>query len=133
RRSIRALKRVVASVSTTVSGVLYRRAVETPSTSASNRRASCSALSLCERKRAVARRRASPMVAMAMSVGAEGGQLFGLVLGKQRVDDGIELAGHDVVELVQRQIDAMIGDSALRKVIGANALRPVATADQFAA
>ena len=63
-------------------------------------------------------------------VGAFGRQQFGLVFGHQRVDDLVQgLAFHHLRQLVQRQIDAVIGDAALRKVIGADALGAVARAD----
>ena len=52
------------------------------------------------------------------------------MLGHQRVDDLVQgLAFHHLRQLVQRQIDAVIGDAALRKIIGADALRAVAGAD----
>ena len=36
--------------------------------------------------------------------------------------------GHDLIELVERQVDAVIGHAALREVVGADALRAVARA-----
>ena len=61
---------------------------------------------------------------------AFGRQQFGLVLGHQRVDDLVQrLAFHHLRQLVQRQIDAVIGDAALRKIIGADAFGAVAGAD----
>src|SRR5262249_53432266 len=57
-------------------------------------------------------------------------ELLGLVLGSERVDDVVELAVHDAVDLVERQVDAVVGDAALREVVGADALRAVARADQ---
>ena len=47
----------------------------------------------------------------------------------QGADQLARVAVHDVVELVERQIDAVIGDAALRKIIGADALGAVARAD----
>ena len=52
------------------------------------------------------------------------------MLGHQRVDDLVQgLAFHHLRQLVQRQIDAVVGDAALRKIIGADAFRAVARAD----
>ena len=42
---------------------------------------------------------------------------------------GVELAVEHAVEGVQRQVDAVIGDAALREVVGADLLRAVAAAD----
>src|SRR5690606_11561882 len=54
-------------------------------------------------------------------------QFFGLIFGDERVDDLVQaFARHDPVELIKRQVDAMIRHAALRKVIGADAFRPVA-------
>ena len=49
-------------------------------------------------------------------------KLVGLMLGLQRADQLIELAVHDPVDLVQREIDAVVGDASLLKVISADAL-----------
>ena len=59
-------------------------------------------------------------------------QQLGLVLGDQRVGQLEEIAVHDRRDLVEREIDAVIGDAALRKVVGADALGAVAAADQRA-
>ena len=56
-------------------------------------------------------------------------QFFGLVFLIQRTNQLIEVAVHDIIELVQRQIDTVIGDAALRKIIGANAFGPVPGSD----
>src|SRR6202044_1567828 len=53
-------------------------------------------------------------------------QLFGLVFLVQRTNQLVEIAVHDIVQLVEREIDAMVGHAALRKVIGANALGTIA-------
>ena len=53
-------------------------------------------------------------------------QFFGLVFLIQRTNQLIEVAVHDIVELVEREIDAMVGDSALRKIIGANTFGAIA-------
>ena len=47
----------------------------------------------------------------------------------QGVEEVIESSFHDFVELVERQIDAMVGDTVLRVVIGSDAFGAVAAAD----
>ena len=64
---------------------------------------------------------------------AYGGQLVGLVFLSQWLDYRVKIAGHDVVEFVQGQIDAMVGNAALREIVGANFLRTVPGADQLPA
>src|SRR5262245_11207437 len=49
-------------------------------------------------------------------------------LGGQRVDHRVEVAVEHTIELVQGEIDAMIGDPALREVVRADLLRAVAAA-----
>src|SRR5579871_2628867 len=49
-------------------------------------------------------------------------QLLGLVLLVERRDELVQVAVHHVVELVEREVDAMVGDAALRKIVGADAL-----------
>src|SRR3984885_14646511 len=56
-------------------------------------------------------------------------QLFGLVLLVQGRDQLVEVAVHDIIELVQCQVDAVVGDAALGKIIGANAFGPVPGSD----
>jgi hypothetical protein len=51
------------------------------------------------------------------------------VLLLQRIEQLVEIAVHDLVQLVERQIDAVIGHPPLRKVVSADALRSVAAAD----
>src|SRR4029077_13568950 len=59
--------------------------------------------------------------------GALGGELCGLVLGGQRVDQLVQRLSRDHLwQLVERQIDAVVGDAALREIIGADALAAVA-------
>src|SRR6201999_4164697 len=51
------------------------------------------------------------------------GQLCGLVLRRQRVDQFAQRFARDHLRpLVERQVDAVIGDAALRKIVGADAL-----------
>jgi hypothetical protein len=50
------------------------------------------------------------------------------VIGNQRVDQFVQIAFHDPVELVKREINAVIGDAALREVIGTDSLGAVARA-----
>ena len=47
----------------------------------------------------------------------------------KRVDDLVEVAADYLVDLVERKPDAVIGDSRLRKIVGADALVSVACAD----
>src|SRR5437899_4685752 len=57
-------------------------------------------------------------------------ELLGLEFLRKRIDDLVQLAVHDGVDLVERQIDPVIGHAPLRKVVGANALAPVPRPDQ---
>ena len=57
------------------------------------------------------------------------GKLLGLMFGHQRVAQFADVAVHDVVHLVQGEVDAVVGDAALREIIGANALAAVDRAD----
>src|SRR5690606_42065700 len=59
-------------------------------------------------------------------------ELIGAVLVRERAYDLFEIALHDRVELVERELDAVIGQAALRKVVRADALGPVARADKAA-
>src|SRR5579883_1985036 len=56
-------------------------------------------------------------------------ELLGLVLLIERADELFEMPVHDLIELVEREVDAMVGDAALREVVGADALGAVARAD----
>src|SRR5262245_61869899 len=47
--------------------------------------------------------------------------------------DVVQMAGDDTVQLVQRQVDAVVGDAVLREVVRADALGAIAGADQGAA
>src|SRR5580700_1898819 len=53
-------------------------------------------------------------------------QALGFVMGRERVHDRPQLAFHHLIELVQRQTDAMIRHAILRKIVGADFLRSVA-------
>src|SRR5262245_5636906 len=66
---------------------------------------------------------APSVIASAFSAGI--GQQPRLVIGDQRVDDLVELAQHHAIELVERQVDAVIGDAPLREIVGADALGTV--------
>jgi hypothetical protein len=52
----------------------------------------------------------------------EGGQQIRLMLAHERINDLIQVALQDLIELVQAQIDAMVGDTPLGEVVGADAL-----------
>src|SRR5579862_995045 len=56
-------------------------------------------------------------------------QLFRLVLLVQGGRQLVEVAVHDLVELVEGEVDAMIGDAPLREIIGADALGAVSGSD----
>ena len=61
---------------------------------------------------------------------AFGRQQLGLMVGDQRVDDLAQrLALDHLRQIVERQIDAVVGDAALREIIGADALGAIAGAD----
>src|SRR5437867_7451833 len=60
----------------------------------------------------------------------ERGELLGLVLREQRLRQLGKVAVHDVVDLVEGETDAVVGDPSLRKIVGADALGTVARADQ---
>src|SRR6056297_129719 len=66
-------------------------------------------------------------------LGGQCRQLVGLVLVSQWLDYGIQIAVHHLVKLVQREIDAVVSEPALRKVVGAYPVRAIAGADQVAA
>ena len=56
-------------------------------------------------------------------------QFLGLVGCGQGVDDLVDGAVHDSVDLIQGQADAMVCDTALREIVGADALVSHAGAD----
>lgn len=60
----------------------------------------------------------------------QGKQGSGFLLLLQGFDDQVELAFEDVGEGVEGEVDAMVGEAALRVVVGADAFRAVARADQ---
>src|SRR6185503_20528987 len=60
----------------------------------------------------------------------EAGELLGLVLGGERRRDLREVAVHDRIDLVQREVDAVVGDAPLGEVVGADAVRAVAAAHE---
>ena len=53
-------------------------------------------------------------------------QLFRLLRGHQRIDELVQIAIQNGVQLVERQSDAVIRDPALGEVVGADALGAVA-------
>src|SRR5260370_18589089 len=55
-------------------------------------------------------------------------QLFGLVVRTERIEDGIHLALHHEIQLMERQADAVIRDAVLREVVGADFFAAVAAA-----
>ena len=59
----------------------------------------------------------------------EGGQAFLEVVGEEGRDDFTDFALDERRQIVQREIDAVIGHAALRKIVGSNALVAFAGAD----
>src|SRR5690606_15885999 len=57
------------------------------------------------------------------------GQFFGLISGDQLVDKFVKLAVHHARQVIACQVDAVVGDAVLRKVIGADFLGAFACAD----
>src|SRR5204863_5117416 len=113
-------------------------AVDKPRAAASSRRASSPAPSTPARRRSVvACCRAPPSVSCAtvtvtsrITVLVHRRQRARLMLGDECVDQLVERSAFEhLLELVQRQADAMIGDASLREIVGADALRAVAGAD----
>src|SRR5579864_1663478 len=81
--------------------------------------------------RAAAAATAAPQVAEQLIMGARRsfhlGQSRRLVVGQEGIDELIErLAAQHLVDLVEGQIDPVVGDAALREVVGADALGAVA-------
>src|SRR5690606_36053958 len=62
--------------------------------------------------------------------GGKFGELIGLILVDQRPDEVVEITLQHGVELVEGELDAMVGDSSVRIVVGADLLRTVAAAHQ---
>ena len=55
-------------------------------------------------------------------------QLFGLLAGGKGVDHLVQIAVHDLFQIVDGQADAVVGAAVLRKVVGADLLAAVAGA-----
>ena len=99
----------------------------TPSAAAISRRASRAGVGHAggrERRRGARQRRPGRSRSR-----VEVGEPRRLVGGGERRQHLVEVALHHLVELVERQADAMVGQPALREVVGADPLRPVAAAD----
>src|ERR1019366_329341 len=54
--------------------------------------------------------------------------LFGLEMGDQRVDHGLNAAVHELLQLVRGEADAMVGHAVLGEVVGSDLLAAIATA-----
>ena len=52
-------------------------------------------------------------------------QFLGLLTGGEGVDDVVQIAVHDLVEIVYRQADPVVGAAILREVIGAYLLAAI--------
>src|SRR5262249_22820784 len=56
-------------------------------------------------------------------------ELFRLVVGDQLIDQLAEVAVEDLREAMSREVDAVIGDPVLRKIVGPDFFRSIAAAD----
>src|SRR5688500_295468 len=89
-----------------------------PSALAASSSASSRAVSDVAASRAAASRSASATVVTRPTLLAQRREALGLVLGDQRVDKLAEAGPFEhLVELVQRQPDAVVGHSALREIV----------------
>ena len=52
-------------------------------------------------------------------------QFLGLLTGGEGVDDLVQIAVHDLSEVVHRQADAVVGTAVLREIIGTYLLAAV--------
>ena len=50
-------------------------------------------------------------------------------MGNEGIDEGLEFAFHHLVKLVDGESDAMVADTVLREVVGADFLAAIAGAD----
>src|SRR5688572_2447202 len=86
---------------------------------------------------AIGRRSSTPVAlssatasgAASASIPNFGLELLGLVFLLQRPEELVELSIHDLRQPVEGEIDAMVGHTALGKVIGADPLGAIAAAD----
>ena len=60
-------------------------------------------------------------------------QQFGLMLVHQRIDEQVQITAKELIEFVEGQIDAVVGDSALGEIIGPDTLGAITTSDLEAA
>ena len=68
-------------------------------------------------------------VAGARPVTIRGGELARSLVGGERGDHVVEVAGEDIGEAVDREPDAVIGEPILLEVVGADLLAPAAATD----
>src|SRR5262252_2887494 len=137
RRAMRWSKPLTSSGRSDRSGRANTCAADRPSATDSSRRASLPGPSMPARRSSpVAPRSASATVdgGAATSSGiadlVHGCQFARLMLCYQSIYQFVERgAFQHLIELVQRQADAMVGDAPLREVIGADALRAIARAN----
>src|SRR5487761_2179340 len=125
RRSTKAANARSASAPAASSACAISQARVFPNTRSSSMRASSGGRPLCARSSAMAGTSGSQLRGRRGFL-AQRGKLFGLVLGNKGPGQFGEIAVHDVLDLVQRQIDAVVSDAPLRKVVGADALGAVA-------
>src|SRR5579859_449421 len=74
-------------------------------------------------------RPASMAAAMLRSEAVIAGEAAALLVREQRVDDRVEAAVEDTLEVAGREPDAMIGEAILREIVRADLLAPVARSD----
>ena len=53
-------------------------------------------------------------------------QLRGLICGDEAVKELVDVPVHDVIKLIQGELDAMVGHAALGKIVGADLFGAVA-------
>ena len=57
-------------------------------------------------------------------------ELLSLMLGHQRIGQFFQIAVHHHIEFIQCQIDPVVRNASLRKIIGADAFAAVTRTDQ---
>src|SRR5690242_15840466 len=67
---------------------------------------------------------------MTLSLFAKRRQLLGLMFGNQGGAKFVQVAIHDLLDLVKRQVDPVVRYPALRKIVGSDASGAVASTDQ---
>ena len=63
-----------------------------------------------------------------LSIANRRGEFLGLEFVLQRGQQFVHRAIHHIRQLVQREVDAVVGDAALREIVGADAFGAIAAA-----